>query len=124
MIAILLSLYGLLVTLNLLDGFSTWKVLQPDKLQRERNPLARKLFNALGIPRGIIVAELLWIGFITAVFFLLWKHPSLDLALLILLCLGVAIFAWIVTGNFRSWRRLRRRDNLMASRKPKGGNDA
>lgn len=103
----LLILYGVLVALNSLDGYSTWKVLKPHHYRRERNPLARRIFQKLGIPRGIIVAELLWIGFISLVFFLLWDKPALNGVLLVLLCIGVLAFTWVVASNFRAYRRIK-----------------
>ncbi len=118
----LLILYGVLVVLNSLDGYSTWKVLKPHHYRREHNPLARRIFQKLGIPRGIIVAELLWIGFISLVFFLLWDKPALNGVLLVLLSIGVLAFAWVVASNFRAYRRIktaqgRRSEELLQARK-------
>ena len=116
MLAILSVLYSVLVGLNILDGVSTWKVVKPDNFHRERNPLARWMFSKLGLLRGLIVAELLWIGFISAVFFLLAKHPLLDTVLLALLGVGVLVFLLVVRGNFRTWRNIRQREDLLAKK--------
>lgn len=99
-------LFALLVVLNSLDGFSTWKVLRPAHFHRERNRIARRLFLKLGIPRGIIVAEALWIGCLTAIFLLLRRDPVLDPLLTGLLAIGVTIFSWVVISNFREVRKM------------------
>jgi hypothetical protein len=118
----LLILYGALVVLNSLDGYSTWKVLRPSHYHREHNPVARRLFQKLGLKLGIVVAEILWIGFITLLFFLLWRNPMFNGALLVLLGLGVLAFSFVVVGNFRAWGRLRKREETLATRKSEGQN--
>ncbi len=117
MLTTLSALYAILVALNVLDGVSTWKVLKPHHFHRERNPLARWMFLKLGLTRGVILAEVLWIGFISTVFFMLFRHPVLNSVLLILLCLGVLIFLYVVSGNFRTWRRIRQREDLLAGKR-------
>lgn len=112
MASLLIALYAALIGLNVLDGYSTWKVIRPDHYRRERNPLAHWIFRGLGIPLGIIVAELLWTGLISLVFFLLWDEPGIKLPLLILLGLGVAVFAGVSLNNFRVHRTIRRREQL------------
>ena len=107
MALILLSLYAVLVILNALDGYSTWKVVRPSHFQREHNPLARAIFSKLGLLRGIILAELVWIGIISLVFFLLWKNAALHSLLAILLGFGVLVFAGIVAHNFRVFGRIK-----------------
>ena len=61
MLTTLVALYSILVALNLLDGFSTWLVLKPNHYHRERNPVARWMFIKLGLTRGLVLAEVLWI---------------------------------------------------------------
>lgn len=109
MLALQFILYIILVLLNILDGVSTWKVVRPKHLNRERNPVARWMFAKLGLLPGLILAELLWISFITAVVFLLGSFPVWGYIVLILLILGIAIFTWIVVGNFKNWRGIRAR---------------
>ncbi len=116
-------LYAVLVVLNILDGVSTWKVVKPNHYHRERNPVARWMFTKLGITRGIILAEILWIGFISGIFFLLARHPILDTALLVLLGVGVLSFFIVVSGNFRAWRRIRQREDLLAAKPSDKEND-
>jgi len=116
---ILISLYLVMVLLNLLDGLSTWLFVKPDHYQREANPLARWIFLRLGITRGIILSELAWIGCFSLAFFLFWQNPSLQLPLLLLLSLGVLVFAWIVTGNIRYCLRL----NVFRSNPAKNSSD-
>ncbi|MFO8145095.1 MAG: hypothetical protein R6T89_05150 [Candidatus Syntrophosphaera sp.] len=41
MAAVLIALYAAFVVFNVLDGYSTWKVLRPDHYARELNPVAR-----------------------------------------------------------------------------------
>lgn len=115
MLIALSIMYAVLVVLNLLDGFSTWKVVKPAHLSRELNPLARWMFSKLGIVRGIILAEILWIGVISAVFFRLLTRPVWNVALLVLLGLGVLIFTYVVRGNFVAWRSIRKREDQLAS---------
>ncbi|MCB5224092.1 MAG: hypothetical protein WCY21_00530 [Candidatus Cloacimonadaceae bacterium] len=109
MLALQIILYLILVLLNILDGVSTWKVVRPRHLHRERNPVARWMFAKLGLLPGLILAELLWISFITAVVFLLGSFPVWGHIVLILLILGITIFTWIVVGNFKNWRGIRGR---------------
>lgn len=118
MLVTLFSLYGALVVLNILDGVSTWIVVRPNHYHRERNPLARWIFTKLGITKGIILSETLWIGFISGIFFLLFRHPFLSSVLLILLCLGVLIFLQVVSGNIRAWQKIRQREDLLAAKPP------
>lgn len=107
---ILFILYGSLLALNLLDGHSTWRVLRPRHLSRERNPLARWIFSKLGVPRGIIVAEILWMGFITAVVFLALgqDNPAVEKLLLVLLLLGNLVFLAVVVSNYIVLHKIRR----------------
>ena len=43
-VAVLAGQFVVFVILNILDGHSTWKVIQPNHLHRERNPVARWIF--------------------------------------------------------------------------------
>ncbi len=115
MLAALVVLYALLVVLNILDGVSTWKVVQPNHWHRERNPLARWVFSRLGLLPGLILSEVLWIGGFSVVFFLLVRHPAWNTALLAALGLGVLVFLFVVSGNFRTHRRIRNRESLLAA---------
>ena len=119
MLTTLVALFAILVALNVLDGVSTWQVLKPNHYHRERNPLARWMFMKLGLTRGVLLAEVLWIGFIGAVFFLTFTHPVGSVVLLVLLCVGVLIFLRVVSGNFRTWRRIRQREELLAGKQQK-----
>lgn len=119
MLTTLVALYFILVALNLLDGLSTWQVLKPNHYHRERNPVARWMFIKLGLTRGLVLAEVLWIGFISAVFFLTFTHPVWDVALLVLLCVGVLVFLRVVSGNFRAWQSIRQREELLAGKQQK-----
>jgi len=102
---IFLSLYALLTLLNLLDGYTTWHVLKPDKYHREVNPLARWIFRKLGLMNGIIVAETLWISFYTLLLAFLAGFGLL--VPLILLLLGIAVFSWVVWDGLRLMRKLK-----------------
>ncbi|MBW6513840.1 MAG: hypothetical protein K0B87_03685 [Candidatus Syntrophosphaera sp.] len=110
MALILLPLYTVLAILNALDGYSTWKVLRPDHFRRERNPLARFVFSKLGLIRGLILAEALWIGSFSLAFFLFWKDAALHSLLAVLLGIGVLAFAGIVVHNFRVYGRIKQRE--------------
>lgn len=106
-----LVLYGTLLVLNVLDGHYTWKVLRPRHLTRESNPLARWIFSKLGLLRGIVVAELLWIGFITLVVWLAFRlrAPGWEAALIGVLAIGNAVFLAVVIHNLKVWRNLKRK---------------
>ena len=107
--SLLLVLYLLMLTLNLLDGISTWIFVHPQHYEREANPVARWMFRKLGITAGIILAEVLWIGFFSLLFFLLVYRTMWQLPLTILFGFGVAIFASIVPGNISYCLRLRKK---------------
>lgn len=109
-------LYLALVALNLLDGISTWHFVRPGHFHREANPLARWMFRKLGITRGIILAELLWIGLISLIFFLTWSMPVLGSVLIALLAIGIVVFAYVVIDNFRFLRRIRQRESAQAAK--------
>lgn len=92
-------LYLLLLALNLADGITTWIFVHPRHYDREANPLARWMFRCLGITLGIIVAELLWMGVISLLYFTLFQtYPTLGI---ILLSVGVAVWSYIIPGNIR-----------------------
>lgn len=110
MFALQFILYIVLVVLNVLDGVSTWKVVRPKHLHRERNPVARWIFAKLGLLPGILLAEFLWISAITAVVFLLGSLPVWGYVVLALLFIGIAIFTWIVLNNLKNWRLIRSRE--------------
>lgn len=118
---LVLILYVSLLTLNLLDGHSTWRVLRPRHLSRERNPLARWIFSKLGVLRGIIVAEMLWMGFITAVVFLALGlgSPILEKLLPALLILGNLVFLIVVISNYLVLRKIRRDTHRPQDRPPR-----
>jgi hypothetical protein len=102
----LLLLYGVFVILNLADGITTWIFVHPDNYHREANPLARWIFTKLGITRGIILAEVLWIGVISAIFFLSWQRSGCILPLFGALCFGVGLFTDLVLGNIIFCKKL------------------
>lgn len=105
--AFLLGGYLVLTILNVLDGYTTWQVLKPDKFHLELNPAARWLFRKLGLRRGILAAETLWISFYTIGLAFL---ATLSLLLpLILLSLGIIVFGWVVWDGFRIIRKMKKR---------------
>jgi len=110
MLTLQIFLYFILVVLNVLDGVSTWKVVRPKHLYRERNPVARWIFAKLGLLPGILVAEFLWISTITLVVLLLGSLPVWGYIVLALLFIGIVIFTWIVLNNFKNWRGIRSRE--------------
>ena len=102
-----LVLYLVLVALNLLDGFTTWKFVKPDHYGREANPIARWLFSKLRIPRGIIIVEGVTQALVTLfIFWLLARNPLLTK---LLLGFGIMVFGWIVQGSFGLIKKLRER---------------
>ncbi len=100
-------LYAYFVLLNCLDALSTWLIVRPARWRREANPLARRIFQRLGIGRGVIVAELLWFALYTPLLMAV-ALVSLWLPFLLLL-LGIAAFTGIGVNNLGVLRSLRRR---------------
>lgn len=106
-VVIFYILYGVYLILNVLDGVSTWLVLRPDHFEREANPVAKRIFVALGIPRGIIVTECAVLTVLTPLIFFL-AGTQLELALALLLAADL-VFLWVVLDNFRiAWRYQRK----------------
>ena len=100
-------LYAVYLSLNALDGITTWLVMRPDHYQREANPIARWLFSKLRIPRGIIIVEGVTQALVTLfIFWLLARNPLLTK---LLLGFGIMVFGWIVQGSFRLIKKLRGR---------------
>jgi len=100
-------LYAVYLTLNALDGITTWLLMRPDYYNREANPLARWLFIKLRIPRGIIIVEGFTQSLVTLfIFWLLARNPILTK---LLLGLGILVFGWIVQGSFRLIALLKRK---------------
>jgi hypothetical protein len=110
MLVLLFVLYLAMVALNVLDGVSTWLVIKPDNYDWERNRIARGIFRKLGILRGIIIAEAVWILVVSGIFLLMLSYATMHFLLLLLLIFGVFVYSLIVTGNFRSYLRLRKRE--------------
>lgn len=106
---LLLVLYLVLLVLNLMDGITTWIFVRPDHYDREANPVARWMFRRLGITRGIILAELLWMGAVTLLFLTVFQKYST--AGLVLMSLGVLVWLYIIPGNVRYCLRLRQKGN-------------
>ena len=105
-----LVLYIILVALNLADGITTWIFVHPDHYHREANPLARWIFGKLGITSGIILSELLWIGFISLLFFFVF--PTLPYLATPLLSLGLLIWGILIPINIRYCLKLRAEGRL------------
>ena len=83
----------------------------PQASEPREEPVCLLIFSPAGLGhRGF---ELLWIGFITCVFFLLLRgsNPLALKILLGLLALGNLIFLALVINNYLVWRRIRKRDS-------------
>lgn len=100
-------LYGVYLTLNVLDGISTWLVLRPDHFEREANPIAKRIFVRLGIPRGIIITEASVLTLLTPVIFFL-AGTQLEITVALLFAANL-VFIWVVTDNLKIAFRYRRK---------------
>lgn len=96
------------ILLNVLDGHSTWCVLEPDHYERERNPVARWVFRKLGLVRGIVIFKAVLmlilagcIGYYSA-----YDPGTINVVLLV----SDLLFLWVVRHNYRVKARLRREE--------------
>ncbi|HPX09979.1 MAG TPA: DUF5658 family protein [Candidatus Cloacimonas sp.] len=102
---LILSIIFLL--LNILDGHSTYLVLKPDKYQREKNPLARWIFQKLKIPAGIIIFKtvLMTILILSISYYTAWEPLTVNIAMLI----SDLLFLFVVLHNYHLYFRLSRK---------------
>jgi len=90
------------LSLNILDGWSTWLVLKPNHYERERNPIARWVFRTLKLPAGVIFFKALllsWLGV-----FIAYYHKE-ALTINIALLIGNLLFLYVVRHNFNVHRK-------------------
>ncbi|MGB4261619.1 MAG: DUF5658 family protein [Candidatus Cloacimonas acidaminovorans] len=94
--------------LNILDGHSTYLVLKPDKYHREKNPLARWVFQKLKIPAGIIIFKtiLMSILILAIAYFSAWEPLTVNIAMLI----ADLLFLVVVLHNYHLYFRLSRKE--------------
>lgn len=100
-------LYGVYAALNIMDGVSTWLVLRPDHYEREANPLAKRIFIWLGLPRGIIITETAVLAILTPLIFIL-AASQLEIAVVLLMAANL-VFLWVVSDNLRIAFRYRQK---------------
>ena len=106
-IPVLAGQFGIFVALNILDGHSTWKVIQPNHFHRERNPLARWIFRKLGLPRGIVVFKAGLLLILGGAFTYYAKKDTRTLNV----TLGVAnlVFLAVVMHNYKVYQTIKAR---------------
>ena len=83
--------FALLATLQIADGYLTWRVLANGG--RELNPVVRILMDRLGVVAGLAMAKLALL-----VVTVLWLADHLVLMLLL-----IGLYAWVVRHN---WKQL------------------
>ena len=110
---LLMILYLVLMVLNLTDGITTWIFVRPDHYDREANPVARWIFKRLGISLGIILAELMWLGAVSLLYFFVFKVYVLPG--LVFMGVGVLVWLYIIPGNIRYCLRLSERARISKS---------
>ncbi|HOY84590.1 MAG: DUF5658 family protein [Candidatus Cloacimonetes bacterium] len=104
-IAFLAGQFGIFVILNILDGHSTWKVIQPNHFHRERNPVARWFFRKLGLPRGIVIFKAVLLFILGGAFAIYAKKETKVMNI----TLGVAnlVFLAVVIHNYKVYKRVK-----------------
>jgi hypothetical protein len=101
------SLLFVFVILNVLDGHSTWLVVQPDHYRREKNPFARFIMKKLGLIPGIITLKLLLLIPLALVTMDYFKD---DMKGYILVFSGAdLLYSLVVSNNYRIYRKMRKR---------------
>lgn len=102
--------FAVFVILNILDGHSTWKVIQPNNLHRERNPVARWAFRKLGLPRGIVIFKTLLLLILGGAFAWYAKKETRTLNI----TLGVAnlVFLAVVVHNYKVYNKIKAQNNI------------
>ncbi len=93
------------VILNVLDGHSTWKVIQPDHFHRERNPVARWCFHKLGLPRGIVIFKAGLMLILGSAFAILAKKETRVLN--VVLAVANVVFIAVVIHNYRVYKKVK-----------------
>ncbi|MCB5247373.1 MAG: DUF5658 family protein [Candidatus Cloacimonetes bacterium] len=104
-VLVLAGQFGIFVLLNILDGHSTWKVIRPNHLHRERNPVARWFFRKLGLPRGIVIFKTVLLLILGGAFAIYAKKETRIMNI----TLGVAnlVFLAVVIHNYRVYERVK-----------------
>ncbi len=94
------------IVLNILDAHSTWLVVKPYNYHREKNPVARYVFRKLGIGRGIIIFKVVLLTFFSGVifFYVVPDWETVNVSMII----GDLLFTFVVTNNYRIYRKLRK----------------
>lgn len=89
--------------LNVLDGHSTWCVLQPDHFRRERNPVARWIFRKLGLVRGIVIFKSVLLIFLAGCvgYYSAYDPGTINVVLFV----ADLLFVWVVRHNYRIYLR-------------------
>lgn len=90
------------LSLNILDGWSTWLVLKPDHYDRERNPVARRVFRTLKLPAGLVLFKAVLLSCL-GVFIAYYWHESLTINIALLI--GNLLFLYVVRHNFKVHRK-------------------
>ncbi len=104
----LLTIQALLfLLLNLLDGWTTWLVLKPDRYERERNPIARWAFRKLKAPGGIVLFKTLILSGL-GIFIAYWWREALTINIALLI--GNLLFLYVVPHNYKVYKRYQRRE--------------
>ena len=86
-----LALFVLVMILQALDGYLTWRVLAAGG--RELNPIVRALVERLGVVPGLVLAK---VAFAVVAGALILEQP-------IALLLVAILYSWVVVHN---WRQL------------------
>lgn len=102
------------ILLNILDGHSTWSVLNPDHYYRERNPIARWIFRKLGLVPGIIVFKTVLMVFLAGCvgYYAAYDAGTINVVLLV----ADLLFIWVVRHNYRVAGRIGRHKSRIVTK--------
>lgn len=96
---------GLFVLLNILDGRSTYIVMQPDHFERERNPIARWVLRKLGVLKGIFIFKTVLLAVLIPAmcFYAAYEILTINIVLLV----ANLVFALVVLNNYRVYKKVK-----------------
>jgi hypothetical protein len=109
-------LFGILIVLyiilNVLDGYTTYKVISRTSYHNERNPIARFIFKKIGVIGGVIAIKSLMIPIIALmIYYYSFKNYTMNL----ILVFADVLYSYAVINNFNVYKRVKLHEEIRLS---------